>query len=372
MINNRISPEERQTLYEIILSELGASQRQVELTEKDMDVAFLTSMEDYATEVNNWLIEDQWGTLQNMDLSSEDVALGYITRSLNYEKRFTYAYGKQVGLGANGPSEWELKRDFITVVQNQQVYSIPAGREINEILWYTPSQVMLTAGLGGGAGEEWIAGPFGWSHMGRPAQFMLPSFTMLLGAQDRSLKKHLMGSDLTYRITPGPAGTKNLFLYPIPGSGAEISNWSNRHREGDKVWYFYYDTNLGDINTPINDDSLIKFSHDVPLENFRWEELNTASKKTVRDLFLAKCKKVLGGIRGKFSGVVNAGDMSVTLDYRMLLDEGERDRENILAQLREHLQKISWRAQLQDRADAAENLNRILRKQPFKKGWTWK
>ena len=52
---------------------------------------------------------------------------------------FTYAYSKIVGLQAGGP--YQLKQDYVTLSANTQIYEIPAGREINEILWYTRAEL---------------------------------------------------------------------------------------------------------------------------------------------------------------------------------------------------------------------------------------
>ena len=38
----------------------------------------------------------------------------------DFESNFSYAYSKQVGLQQRGP--WELKKDYVTIVKNQQVY----------------------------------------------------------------------------------------------------------------------------------------------------------------------------------------------------------------------------------------------------------
>ena len=42
-----------------------------------------------------------------------------------------------MGLQTRGP--WELQKDYVLIEEDKQVYEIPAGREINEILWFTPN-----------------------------------------------------------------------------------------------------------------------------------------------------------------------------------------------------------------------------------------
>ena len=45
---------------------------------------------------------------------------------------------KIVGLQAGG--DYVLKKDYIQLVGNQQIYEIPACRELNELLWFSPGQ----------------------------------------------------------------------------------------------------------------------------------------------------------------------------------------------------------------------------------------
>jgi hypothetical protein len=84
------------------------------------------------------------------------MAFALSVRSLDYVNQYTYAYSKQVGHQTNGP--WELK-DFVELENGRQVYTIPANREVNEVLWITPpamSQALLANyggidyGFGGG------------------------------------------------------------------------------------------------------------------------------------------------------------------------------------------------------------------------------
>jgi hypothetical protein len=72
------------------------------------------------------------------------MAFALSVRGFDFTTQYTYAYSKQVGLQTNGP--WELKKDYVELEAGRQVYSIPAGREVNEVLWITPpatSQALL-------------------------------------------------------------------------------------------------------------------------------------------------------------------------------------------------------------------------------------
>jgi hypothetical protein len=362
-----ISKAEREKLYRQTKHILGFPIRKIQIDDDMMDSYLEMALEDYSSYVNEWLIQQQWVTLQGADVSKTDFLLAFSTQSNEFMKRFTYAYSRQVGLGSNAPAgnSWHLKKDFVVVSADTQVYSIPAGREINEVLWQTPPNI------DGGIVDpmaigNWSSSNLGWSYLGRPAQYVQPTYSLLLSAQDRDLKRRILQSELTYRITGGPNGTKLLYLYPVPGSKYEIADAFGRHFNGSKVWYFYYDISAEarDKCLEENEDT-IKLPSDVPVNVLTFDELNTAARKTVRDLFIAICKMSIGGIRGYFSGAVGPAEAQIQMDYRHLLEEGEKLKEETITRLLETLQKISLVQLTEDRAKIAENVNRERQFQPF-------
>lgn len=186
--------------------------RGVELTEEQMDTFLELSINEYDQMVNDWLIESQWSSLVGLDMDTQSIANAFTTRNMNFEDQFTYSYSKIVGLQANGP--WVLKKDYIELVPAQQMYEIPAGREINELLWFTRAELsdsIVDPFLGGfgGLGGVGFGGVGGFAQVGASGSyFMLPAFDLLMRMQDRNLKNRLIGGDLTYRITAGPEGKK--------------------------------------------------------------------------------------------------------------------------------------------------------------------
>ena len=131
------SRTEQERLFRHVKHSLGAPVRQIELTDDIMCTLLEIAIENYSQYVQEWLIEHQWTSLLGQNVTTTDIAFALTTRSIDYESQFTYAYSKQVGLQQRGP--WELKKDYVEIEAGRQVYQIPAGREINEELWFTPS-----------------------------------------------------------------------------------------------------------------------------------------------------------------------------------------------------------------------------------------
>jgi hypothetical protein len=362
----QISKSDKKKLYLQVKHEMGYPKRPFELDEEQMNSFYEMSIEDYSSIVNQWLIEQQWVSLQGLQVDSANFVDAYTNKNNDFMRSFTFSYSKQVGLGMNAPSgdTWHLKKDFIVISGDTQVYSIPAGREINEILWTTPPQI--DSGLVDPlAVSNWAAGQFGWSYMGRPANLMQPTYSLLLSAQDRSTKKRILQSELTYRVTGGPFGTKLLYLYPIPGSRPEITNGWGKHFEGTKVWYFYYDVNnKGRKKCLEQNNDIIKLPSDAPIDTLKWAKLNSVARTNIRDLLIARCKVVMGGMRGFYSGDVGGTTKQLTLDYRHLLDEGTALKEEVRKTIMESLNKLSLVQLTRDRAEIAANVNKERGFQP--------
>ena len=288
-----ISETEREKLFRQVKHRLGAPIRKIELEDEMMSTLLEISIEDHSSYINEWLIESQWTAIYGKDITTTDLSKALTTREMSYEDSFTYAYSKIVGLQANGP--WELKKDFVTIQTGQQVYSIPAGREINEVLWMTPPTIdhalFGAYGIGdyGGFGGGFAQMPFGGG-MGGGGFFLGSSYDILSRAADFNLKQRIFSADLIYKITAGPNGTRLLHLIPPPGSrimfgrigggGIDVS--------GSKVWYHYYSTkDEEERKRCLNDNKdIIKLPSDVPIDVVDFNELNSPSKQWVRDYFL--------------------------------------------------------------------------------------
>jgi hypothetical protein len=361
-----ISKEEKKDLYKKVKTGLGWPGRPMkELNESVLDTLYETVVEDYSSYVSNWLIEQKWGELQGLEIDQANFVQALTFKTLDFEKNYAIAFGKQTGMGSMSP--WELKKDFVEIQSNQQIYQIPAGREINEVLWETPSQVMGGGfGMGDPIADQWTMAATGWLYGGMAAGAVLPSYSMLLGAQDRFQKKKILQSELTYKITAGPNGTKFLHLYPVPGSPSEMTGAHGKHFSGVKVWYWYYDTNsLGRDKCLEENEDIIHLPDEVPLQTWKWSKMNTISKTRIRRLLLAKASTYVGTVRGAFSGDLSSPNgSSLKMDYGMFLEKGEKEESKLYEELTQSLEKISNTKILEDKASQAENLNKILGYQP--------
>jgi len=361
-----ITTVDRNKLYLQIKHLLGYPLRPFELKDEMLDSYLEIAIEDYSSVVNNWLIQQQWIALEGMSKEASDFLSAYTVKSNHYMEAFTYAYSRQVGLGTNAPAAigWELKRDFIITQANTQHYIIPAGREVNEVLWETPPE--MDGGLVDPfALNAWSPGMVGWSYLGRPAMYVQPTFSTLLTAQDRRMKQRVLQSILTYRITGLASGEKVLHLNPVPGSRDEIQGVWGKHYAGRKVWYWYYDTKGGDRDKCMEENpDVVRLPSDAPIKVLKWDNMNDVARQQIRDLFLAQVKIAIGNIRGFYSGELGVTEKALTMDYRHLLEEGTKLKEDTMKIILDQLTYLSQEKMTEVRAKIAENVNKERGYQP--------
>jgi hypothetical protein len=376
-----IDNEDRERLYRQFRHSLGSPHRQIEVDDDQLCTFLEMAIEDYAQYVQEWLIEHQWQSLLGQSIDKTDMAFALSVRNFDFMTQYTYAYSKQVGLQARGP--WELKKDYIDVVAGQQVYQIPAGREINEVLWITPSVTNMALfsnmggmdmGFGGGFGQmgNGGGGTGGAGAGGTGGYYIAPAFDILLTAQDFNLKNRIVRSELVYKLTAGPDGTRLLHLLSVPGSrftfgnGLGNGNTGSLNLNGCQVWYHYYDTSNGNADECKAENSdIIKLPNEVPLSKLDYSTFNEPTKTLVRKLFIGHGKRALGRTRGKFGGVVGTLEAQRTMDYESLITEGNDEIKETLERLDERLMRLSSDKQLERAANESENLNKHLKFRPM-------
>jgi len=375
-----VTTEEREKLFRQFRHSLGAPTRQIELVDEQLCTLLEISIEDYAQYVQEWLVEHQWLSLLGQNIDTTDMAFAMSVRSLDLMTQYTYAYSKQVGLQTNGP--WELKKDYVTVEAGRQVYQIPAGREINEVLWLTPTAVnqALLANYGGidygfGGGFAQMGGGYGTAGTGtgggRSGYYIAPAFDILLTAQDMNLKNKIVRSEMVYKITAGPDGTKLLHLLSTPGSKLSFGHGiggagTSISLAGCQVWYHYYDTSGKDVDKcRLDNPDIIKLPNEVPLSKLDFSSFNEPTKTLIRQLFIAEAKRALGRVRGKFGGIVGPPEAERTMDYETLISEGNDERKAVLERLETRLVRLSSTSQLERGANEATFLNTSLKFRPL-------
>lgn len=365
--------EEIQKLFKKVRTTCGAPIMEVQLEDTMLCDLLEMCIEDYAEKVQNWLVENQWATLYGKNVSNTDMAFALSTRTLDMVKDYSFWFSKQVGLQQNGP--WELKKDFITIEQGKQCYLIPAGREINKVMYVTPpaTNAALFANYGGldigfGGGFAQIGGgaygPIG-------GFYTAPAADVAYLATDLNYKNRLLRSDLTYKVTAGPEGTKILHLLSTPGSKLSFGYMGGVGTGiglvGCEVWYTYYDVNSADEadECRMANPDVILTPDQVPLNRLDYAYFNEPTKVIIRQLLVAKAKETLGIVRGTYSGKVGIPQAELALDYQMLLTQGQQEWQKTMENLEKRLERMSPANMLETQAKIVNQTLEIQKNIPL-------
>lgn len=357
----------------------------VELDDVQIEECVIEAIEEYSAFINNWALVNKMS--QMLGLPKEiDFTLKFVSNNFGFERTFSKAYSEQVGVGTN--SNREMKKDFITLTAGTQDYYLPAGREVNEVMWYTPSFINLF-GLDPFANSNIDFSEFGASFAGSTLYHVMPIYDTIMTAQAAELRNKVRGSEFSYRVTAGPNGTRRVTFYPVPRN---TQNGSDNNITGlgvgtpGTVFYFYYDT-IGIGGNPAmsgytanpnftgttdvfgnisQGNGLVSGPSDAKLYYLTYDELNDVGKTWVKKYSQANAKELLGlGIRGKFSGELPIPGAPLTLNSESLITNGRADMEKLRADLQLLLDNLNYKSILDNNAAIAASVNATLSYTPL-------
>ena len=378
-----ILTEDVKHLFHLVRVALGAPIRSIELTDDQLCALLEIAIGDYAEKVQNWVLETQWLNVQGKNTiqfqNPNELAYAMTVRTMDWSRNYSYWFSREIGLQQRG--SYELKKDFFQVEKGKQVYVIPKGREINKVMYVTPSTTKaalygnlgtLDTGIGGGFGQYGNMG----NGMGITGFYIGSAYDTALMSVDLKYKNSLLRGDLAYKVTAGPDGTHLVHLMSTPGSPnmvggvAADDTWGWNKYSNCYVWYTYYDVSDGteeDIDKCRieNRDDVVLTPDQVPFESMSYDLMNYPTQQIIRKLLIAESKITLGNIRGAFSGAVKIPNAEATLDYRLFLDQGKDEKEKTLNELSERLTRMTPWELMKNQNEMNDQLMKVLKQKPL-------
>ena len=378
-----ILTEEVKHLFHLVRVALGAPIRSIELTDDQLCALLEIAIGDYAEKVQNWVLETQWLNVQGKNTiqfqNPNELAYAMTVRTMDWSRNYSYWFSREIGLQQRG--SYELKKDFFQVEKGKQVYVIPKGREINKVMYVTPSTTKaalygnlgtLDTGIGGGFGQYGNMG----NGMGITGFYIGSAYDTALMSVDLKYKNSLLRGDLAYKVTAGPDGTHLVHLMSTPGSPnmvggvAADDTWGWNKYSNCYVWYTYYDVSDGteeDIDKCRieNRDDVVLTPDQVPFESMSYDLMNYPTQQIIRKLLIAEAKITLGNIRGAFSGAVKIPNAEMTLDYRLFLEQGKDEKEKTLSELSERLTRMTPWELMKNQNEMNDQLMKVLKQKPL-------
>ena len=373
--------EDVKNLFRLVRTTLGSPIRKVQLEDEQLCDLLDVAIGDYSEKVQNWVLETQWLNIQNKNAiqfqNANELAYAMTVRTMDWSRDYSYWFSREVGLQQRG--NYELKKDFFRIEKGKQVYVIPAGREINKVMYITPSTTKaalygnlgtLDTGIGGGFGQYGNMG----NGMGITGFYVGSAYDTALMSVDLKYKNSLLRGDLAYKVTAGPEGTHLVHLMSVPGSPnmvggiAADDTWGWNRYANCICWYTYYDVSGAedaDLCMLENKDDVIITPDQVPLDKMKYELMNNPTQQIIRRLLVAEAKILLGIIRGTFSGAVKIPEAEMQMDYNMLLQQGEKEKETVLNEIKERLDRMTPWNLMEKQSTMNEQLIKVLKNKPL-------
>lgn len=347
---------------------LGYPVTDVELTNENFISMFEEAVTEYSAIVNTQNIKEYMLTVQGSSINT-NLTGRLIRGGVGRIIQLADGYGAEVGVG--GDVTWH--QTSIDVKRGVQTYDLNTlfssasitGKDIRikrifhdrtpaSVRYFDPWGIPTSPGVYGmgsiyGFGGGGSIGAAGTSYVLRPV------YEDVLRMQAVELNDQIRKSGFSFELI-----NNKLRLFPIPN--ADFKLWFDyvikSETDSGYITGSYEsgssDPGLGSITDPSN----------IPYENMIYSQINSVGRKWIRDYFLAICKISLGGIRAKYP-TIPIPNGEVTLDGESLRNEGINERDKLLERLLDMLDKSGKKAQMQNKQEEDENLQKIMNKVPL-------
>ena len=157
----------------------------------------------------------------------------------------------------------------------------------------------------------------------------------------------------------------DIKLYPVPGTQGTISTPFY-----DKVWFeFMYEKDKTNDGVLFGNSALLNGvvtdASNIPYSYQKYTNINDMGRSWIYRYGAAQVKETLGYIRSKYSNVPIPGG-EVTLNGGDLVSQGQSEKEALITQLREFLEKLTKEQMLTRQGAEATQQMEILSKVPLK------
>jgi hypothetical protein len=358
---------------------LGYPIMDVEMQAINFYTAFEAAAIEYSNQVNQVnIVNNLMNTLgvqtASAFLSGSSFTGAVVGNSFGYITKLSKAYGTEADSG--GTLRWHSAS--IQMVPGQQTYSIRAAVsaslginvttssiEVKRVLHNAPPAIVryFDPFVGTGLGSQQLLDAFDFGGFSPSVSFMMmPINSDLMRLQSIEFNDQIRKSSYSFEIHGD-----DIKIWPIPTSGTGSSSATPFFRQ---IWFdFIFDEektndallfgNTALLNNVVSDASNIPYTYQT------YRNINDMGRAWIIKYGIALAKEMLGYIRNKYSSVpIPNGE--VTLNGSDLVSQGQSEKETLITQLREFLDKMT-KEQMMTRQNAeATQMHEMLSKVPLK------
>jgi hypothetical protein len=350
----------------------------VELVDINFYTAFESAVIEYSNQINQVNIINNLVNTLGMQtdasfLGSDGLTGKVVGQSLGYITKLSKAYGTEAGSG--GTTKW-YSASF-DLIDKQQTYSIKqaveqslgitlsstSSIEIRKVLHNPPPAIVryFDPFVGTGLGSQQMLDAFGFGAFSPAVSFMMmPIHADLLRLQAIEFNDQIRKSHFSFEIHGD-----DMRIFPIPGTQGSMATqyfgtvWFEFLFEEQKTNDAVLFGNTALITGSVSDASNIPYTYQT------YSKINDMGRAWIIRYGAALVKEMLGYVRNKYSSVPIPGG-EVTLNGSDLIQQGQAEKESLIAQLREFLDKMSRENMMTRQNAEANQMNEMLAKVPLK------
>jgi len=334
-------------------NKLGYPIMEVELQDVNFYACFEEAVTEFGHQVNMYNARDYMMALQGAPTSS-NLSGRVISTNLSRTIDLAKNYGAEAGSGGN--IDW--KTGSIMLQAGVQDYDLNAlwtnanepGNHIEiKTIYHEFSPAIaryFDPYVGTGAGTQQLLDSFGWGSYSPAVSFLvMPIYADLLRIQAIEMNDQIRKSAFTFELR-----NNKLRIFPIPGSDVQL--------------YFRYIVTEDRSNPLKTNAGVISDISNIPYNYLSFENISPLGKSWIYNYTLALSKELLGLIRGKYNTVPIPG-ADVTLNGGDLIAQGREDKANLLTELKETLEVLTRKGQMEQEQAIATAMNYQLSKVPL-------
>jgi hypothetical protein len=355
----------------------------VELRDINFYTALESSVIEYSNQINQVNIVNNLMNTMGIQTGSSFLNSGSLTgvatgQSLGYITKLSKAYGTEADSGGN--VKW--RQAVVDIVPGQQTYSIrkavsaslalesgslsnSSSVEIRRVLHNAPPAIVryFDPFVGTGLGSQQLLDSFGFGGFSPSVSFMMmPINADLFRIQSIEFNDQIRKSHFTFEIHGD-----DIKFWPIPTTGTGSSASSLHYT---KVWFEYLfeeekskDAILFGNTALLN--GVVSDASNIPYTYQQYSSINDMGRAWIFKYGIALVKEMLGYVRSKYSSIP-IPNAEVTLNGGELISQGQSEKEALITQLREFLDKMTKEQMLTRQNAEATQMNEILAKVPLK------
>ena len=360
---------------------LGYPIMDVEMQSINFYTAFEAAVIEYSNQVNQVnIVNNLMNTLgiqtgaAFLSANGNSLTNALVGNSFGYITKLSKAYGTEADSG--GDVEW--RSVAIDIVPGQQTYNIKdaissslgivvatSSVEIKRVLHNPPPAIVryFDPFVGTGLGSQQLLDAFDFGGFSPSVSFMMmPIHSDLMRLQAIEFNDQIRKSAYSFEIHGD-----NIKFWPVPVSGTGSSSATPFF---SKVWVeFIFDSDKNNQSVLFGNNALlnnvITDASNIPYTYQTYGKINDMGRAWIIKYGIALAKEMLGYIRNKYSSVpIPNGE--VTLNGSDLVSQGQSEKETLITQLREFLDKMT-KEQMMTRQNAeATQMHEMLSKVPLK------